>query len=211
MVRKNTTPGTIETDRLESEHRPTFYMGEPNVFARNLRLLTAMRGLTAEAACKGIAEMLRRDADAERDQVWERMKDPVARKAASTKAQQIRKIGIDPKWYRRLTAKGVSRSDKRTRTQFLAIAKFFGVRHEGLWEADLITFKLTDLQAPILPPTNRFAIHGQKLAELLEHGGGRYDYLMTLLDSLHGEAFGHSPKAQEMDHPGAWTMPDEEE
>ena len=131
MVRKNTTPGTIETDRLESEHRPTFYMGEPNVFARNLRLLTAMRGLTAEAACKGIAEMLRRDADAERDQVWDRTKDPVARQAASKKAQQTRKITIDPKWYRRLTAKGVSRSDKRTRTQFLAIAKFFGVRHEG--------------------------------------------------------------------------------
>ncbi len=210
MVRKNTTPGTIETDRLESEHRPTFYMGEPNVFARNLRLLTAMRGLTAEAACKGISEMLRRDADAERDQVWERTKDPVARQAASKKAQQTRKITIDPKWYRRLTAKGVSRSDKRTRTQFLAIAKFFGVRHEGLWEADLITFKLTDLQAPILPPTNRFAIHGQKLADLLEHGGGRYDYLMSLLDSLHSEAFPNGHAGGTGRKSGAWTMPDKD-
>ena len=189
MVKKNTATGTIHADRLEGEHRPTFYMGEPNLFARNLRLLTAMRGLTAEAACKGIAEMLCRDADTERDQLWERTKDPVARQAASKKAQQIRKIGIDPKWYRRLTAKGVSRSDKRTRTQFLAIAKFFGVRHEGLWEADLITFKLTDLQAPMLPPTIRFAVPAQKLAELLEHGGGRYDYLMTLLERLSAISF----------------------
>lgn len=61
-------------------------MGEPKVFARNLRLLTALRGLTAEAVCKGIVEMLRRDADAERDQVWERTKDSATRQAASRSA-----------------------------------------------------------------------------------------------------------------------------
>lgn len=107
-------------------------------------------------------------------------------------------------------AKGVSRSDKRTRTQFLAIAKFFGVRHESLWEPDLITFKLTDLQTPILPPTNRFAIHAQKLVELLEDGGGRYDYLMALLDSLHSEAFPHGHVRGVTHRTEAWTMPDED-
>ena len=208
MVRKNTNPGTIETDGLQEEHRLSIRMGEPSVFAQNLRLLTVMRGLTAEDACKGIAEMLRREADAERDQVWERTRDSAARQAASKKAAQIRKIKIDPKWYRRLTAKGVSRSDKRTRTQFHAIARFFGVRYEGLWESDLITFKLTDLQAPILPPNNRFAVHAQKLAELFERGGGRYDYLMSLLDSLHAEAFPNGHPSGTADGAGAWTMPD---
>jgi hypothetical protein len=208
MLKSKLAPGTTQTEGIDRRHRLNIRMGEPGVFARNLRLLTVMRGLTAEEACKGIAEMLRREADAERDQVWERTKDADARQAASKKAQQARKIKLDPKWYRRLTAKGVSRSDKRTRTQFHAIARFFGVRYDGLWEADLITFKLSDLHAPIVPPTNRFTIHAQKLVELLEQGGGRYDYLMTLLDSLHAEAFPHGQTGRH--DAGAWTMPDED-
>jgi len=208
MVKSKLAPGTTQAEGIKQRHRLPIRMGEPVVFARNLRLLTVMRGLTAEEACKGIAEMLRREADAERDRVWERTKDSDARQAASKKAQMMRRIRIDPKWYRRLTAKGVSRSDKRTRTQFHAIARFFGVRYEGLWEPDLITFKLTDLHQPIMPPTNRFAIHAQKLVDLLEHGGGRYDYLMTLLDSLHAEAFPHGKAGRH--EAGAWTMPDED-
>jgi hypothetical protein len=208
MVKSKLAPGTTQAEGLDRRHRLNIRMGEPGVFARNLRLLTVMRGLTAEEACKGIAEMLRLEADAERDQVWERTKDADARQAASKKAQQIRKLNLDPKWYRRLTAKGVSRSDKRTRTQFHAIARFFGVRYESLWEPDLITFKLSDLHTPIVPPTNRFAIPAQKLVELLDQGGGRYDYLITLLDSLHAEAFpqGHAGRNEA----GAWTMPDKD-
>lgn len=208
MVKTKLASGAAHADRLEGRHRPNIRMGQPGVFARNLRLLTVMRGLTAEAACKGIAEMLRQEAAAERDRVWETTTDADARHAASRKAQQIRKVRIDPKWYRRLTAKGVSRSDKRTRTQFHAIARFFGVRYEGLWEPDLITFKLTDLHAPIVPPVNRFAVHAQKFVELLEYGGGRYDYLMTLLDSLHAEAFPHGQAGRPSRQADAWTMPD---
>lgn len=210
MANSKAKLGTTQAEGIEGRHRPSFYMGEPRMFARNLRLLTVMRGLTAEEACKRIAEVLRREADAERDQVWERTKDPEVRQSATKKAQQIRKIKLDPKWYRRLMAKGVSRSDKRTRKQFLAIARFFEVQHEDLWKPYLITVKLADLQAPILPPTNRFAIHAQKLVELLEHGGGRYDYLMTLLDSLHGEAFPHGKAGKPTRKAGAWTMPDKE-
>src|SRR2546421_12403608 len=100
MVKTRLAPGTTQTEGIDRRHRLSIRMGEPGVFARNLRLLTVMRGLTAEAACKGIAEMLRREADAERDQVWERTTDSDARQAASRKAQQIRKFRIDPKWYR---------------------------------------------------------------------------------------------------------------
>lgn len=63
---------------------------------------------------------------------------------------------------------------------------------------------------PILPPINRFAIHAQKLVELLEHGGGRYDYLMSLLDSLHGEAFPNGNVGGMTHRAGAWTMPDKD-
>ena len=87
-----------------------------------------------------------------------------------------------------LMSKGVSRSDRRTRTQFLAISKFFGVLHE---------------------PTNPFAIHAQKLADLLEHGRGRYDYLMSLLDSLHAKVFPNGNVAGTV-HKGARAMPDKE-
>ncbi len=210
MVRAKVAAGTAQAEGIERLHRLNTRMGEPSVLAHNLRLLTVLRGLTAEKACQGIAEMLRREADTERDQVWERTTDSDARQSALKQAQQARKIKIDPKWYRRLTAKGVSRSDKRTRAQLLAIARFFGVRYEGLWESELITFKLTDLHAPIVPPSNRFSIPAQKLLELLEHGGGRYDYLIPLLDSLHGEAFPRGQTVRPTNLARAWTMPDKD-
>ena len=189
MVKKNLAPGTIETDSLQSEQRLNIQMGEPGIFARNLRLLTAMRELTAERACKEIAEMMRREAVAERDRILKNTSDSKASQAATEKFQEIAKIKIDPKWYRRLMASGVSRSDKRTRTQFHAIARFFEVRYEGLWETDLVTFKLNDLKAPIVTSTQtRFAFHVQKLIELLDHEAGKYDYLKSLLDSLYAEA-----------------------
>jgi hypothetical protein len=210
MAKPKVTLGKTQSGEIDRLHRLSFHMGEPSVFARNLRLLTVMRGLTAEEACKGIAEILRRDADAGLNQAWETTKDLDARQSATKKAQRIRKTKVDPKWYRRLMARGVSRSDSRTRQQFFAIARFFGVRHEGLWEPDLITVKVADLQAPILPPQNRFAIHAQKLFELLEYDGGRYDYLMPLLDSLHGEAFPPDKAGKPTRKAGAWTMPDED-
>jgi len=183
MVHKNVARGTIETDGLGAEHRKSKYMGEPAVYARNLRLLTAMKGVTAEEACKGIeAEMLRQNY-------------PAAK--------------VDPKWYRRLMTKGASRSDPRTITQFWTIPKYFELQDHELWDANLITFQLTN-KAPILPSKNRFAVHGQKLADLLEKGAGRYDYLMSLLDSLHNEAFALNQKGKGTNHLEAWIMPDKD-
>lgn len=208
MVKSRRAAGKRPTENVGRRRPIPKRMGEPGVFARNLRLLTVMRGVTAEEACKGIAEMLRQDATAERDRVWETTNDADARQEASKKAQQTRKIKVDPKWYRRLMAQGISRSDKRTWRQLSAIADFFCVPYKKLWEPDLITFKLTNLHEPIVTPTNRFAIHAQKLVELLEHGGGRYDYLMTLLDSLHAEAFSQGSSGTH--ETGAWTMPDKD-
>lgn len=197
-----------DLDALQSRHRLNIKMGEPSALAQNLRLLTLMRQLTAEQVCEGLKKLLIQEAEANRDEIWAETHDRKQREEATRKVQDIRKASVDPKWYRRLMSKGVSRSDERTRAQFHAIAKFFGIRFEDMWDEKLITFDFTDRIRPNTLPQGRFSANARKLLELLERGGGEYDYLTTLIDMLHKHAFASEPVGNIMG--GAFVMPDED-
>lgn len=164
-------------------------MGPPGVFAKNLRVLTAIRGLKATTACRAIQQMLEEHGKSQLRAASGRTKKTVAESIA-----HIKQNPVDPKWYRRLMQRGVTRSNKRTWRHMNAIAVFFRVTYEDLWDEELSN--RLNIQAQSKGEVPKAAeIYSQKLTELFERGDGKYDYLKFLIDSLHGELlFGRGVK-----------------
>lgn len=185
-------PNEQLADAGESRHRPNFKMGEAEVFAENLRLLTQMRGMTPQTASVALSAYVL--AEAER-----RLQDAIGTeeqakaKAAVAKAKK----GVQAKWYRRLMKKGVTRSHQMTRAQFHGLAGWCGLKYADLWRKDLITFQLTG-EKPTVQKVKRkqkaltsalpqwVAKHQtvlRKLAELLDRDD--FQFLIPLIDRLY--------------------------
>lgn len=127
-------------DAGEGRQRLNFKMGEAKVFARNLRLLTEMRDLSPATASRQLREHLIADAEA-------RLKIAVTedkKRKAEAELALAQQADIQPKWYRRLMTKGVTKSHRMTRMQFHGLANWLGIPYEDMWRKDLVTFCLTD-------------------------------------------------------------------
>jgi len=214
-MRRNESGEYHQKSRLGSATGPEglpIRMGKPAAFARNLRLLAALHDLTAEGLCRELKQMLVRKEANLRAAILEEDLGSVRRRDtdAELNAVAVAVKRINAKWIRRLMSKGVSRSDKRTRTQFHAIAKFFRVEYALLWEETLITVQHPGLGQPLATPYAPFAVESQKLVELLELGDRRYGYLSQLIDSLHREAFSMPASAGKYTSSGFY-MPDVED
>ena len=158
-------------------------MGKPEVFSKNLRMLTALKGLKATTACRAIQAMLEKHGEEQMRTAGPRLAKEVGKSLA-----EIRQNPVDPKWYRRLMQRGVSRASKTTWRHMDALGIFFGIAYEDMWDETLPNGLTYRDQTSNQSPTSS-TIYARKLIELLERGEGKYEYLKSLLDSLHGELF----------------------
>lgn len=158
-------------------------MGKPEVFSKNLRMLTALKGLKATTACRAIQAMLEKHGEEQMRTAGPRLAKEVGKSLA-----EIRQNPVDPKWYRRLMQRGVSRASKTTWRHMDALGIFFGIAYEDMWDETLPKQLNVQNQTSNHMP-NLSAVYAKKLMELLERGEGKYEYLKSLLDSLHMELF----------------------
>jgi len=185
-------PNHKMADAGEKIIRLNYRMGEAEVFARNLKLLTQMRNLTPTTASHALCEYLVADAEL-------RLKNPVDDEERGRAKTQLAKArdGIHPQWYRRLMIKGATRSHGTTREQFHGLSRWLGLQNADLWRDDLITFVLTDelpnvqeakqedrlTELPKSTLMSKFATQLQRLAGLLELD--EYSFLVPLIDRLY--------------------------
>ena len=155
-------------------------MGKREVFAKNLRILTSLKGLKATTASRAIQAMLEDHANEQLRKATERTRHVVSEARAG-----IMKNQVDPKWYRRLMQRGVTRANnttwrhmRRNRPLLWAgIRRVVGRR----------SFESPQLAISRLNGGPGSAITTQQLIELLDRGDGRYDYLRNLIESLYLE------------------------
>ena len=183
MAKPRFDPNKVRHDHgeLPSQTSASLRMGKPSVFARNLRILTALEGLKATTACREIQQMLELQAQSQL-----RAASDKDRTAIEASCREIKRLPINPTGYRRLMQRGVSRSSKTTRLHMHAIALYFGVYYAELWDEELPD-RLNIQAQRNSPPKDEFLIPTRQLQELLSKGAGQYDYLVELLASLHGE------------------------
>lgn len=155
--------------------------GSPKTFAKNLHLLTALKGLKGSTAADAVQEMM-----LSRGEESLRMARGEAARAIQKSLDKIRANKVDPKWYRRLMREGVSRTNEKTVGHLSAVALFFNVELEDLWDDDLVNrLNLERATDKEVPKPSIHVLYAKKIESLLDSGD--YDFLKPLIDSLDSE------------------------
>jgi hypothetical protein len=153
------------------------------------RTATKLDGLSGEDQERSKERFKEKAAEQEWNdrQVFARNLDNLIQMKKLTLKTTADKIRANYQWIRRIVTRGMVRITEENRPYLKKLARLFEIsRIEDLWMPDLIVFKVRK-EGPAL--TNEWlqddlVPYAQKLIRLLV--SGKHDYLMELIDRLHG-------------------------
>lgn len=156
--------------------------GKPEIFAKNLRFLTALKGLNAASLAQKVQAMLLATGSYLEDDEDTKISPNLIKKSLA----KFEKDPVDPRWIRRLLREGVSKASPRTYQHLHALALFFGVNIDSFWDEALVqkmNFEWAMHHDETRPDFE--SLHVRKFAELMTIE--KYQYLKSLIDSLFDE------------------------